>query len=119
MRTRCYIARLWLEDIHTELLFERETERLTPTHVGKASRAPSWSWAALEGEIKYPLDIYGDLRWPKVILKDAEVVGVDTVEAGARPMGRTDRAALAVDAVCRFAVCDQITPPGQATQHAP
>ncbi|ROW05692.1 hypothetical protein VMCG_05233 [Cytospora schulzeri] len=58
-----YIAGMWLEDLPTTLLWYssrvRSLESLT------AYRAPSWSWASLEGSVVFDLAC----RWPREMFK--------------------------------------------------
>ena len=55
-----YLAGLWLEDLPGSLLWQRQDEYLTaPT----TYRAPSWSWASLEGPIWFCGHCYFEDDW--------------------------------------------------------
>ena len=49
-----YLAGLWKNDLHNNLLLTCEAPRALSTKT--RYRAPSWSWASVEGAISYPRD---------------------------------------------------------------
>jgi hypothetical protein len=49
-----YCAGIWADTIAAGLLWLPQTERF---HLALESRAPSWSWAAVDGPIQYPDDV--------------------------------------------------------------
>ena len=50
-----YYCGLWERHFYTNLLWLRRNDRLTPSNSPNRARAPSWSWAAHDGEIQFPI----------------------------------------------------------------
>ena len=87
-----YVAGLFKEDLIRGMLFSRTVP--SPRSTNPSDDAPSWSWASLEGPVKWELEIVT----PKVA-PVAQVIGLHVVEkASQRPMGRTLRAAVTLSA---------------------
>lgn len=62
-----YLAGLWLEALPKSLVWIRSNQR-HPMNSPTAYRAPTWSWAALEGEVDYPRDL-------RVMISTSEIIG--------------------------------------------
>lgn len=76
-----YCAGIWREDIVRGLLWKGKYDMFDPTRLSRATvyRAPTWSWAAFDGQVHWPA------RW-RTIQPECEVVGVDV--AMANPTGQ-------------------------------
>jgi hypothetical protein len=80
-----YLAGVWLsllEQLCWYVVTSDDKEATKPAHY----RAPSWSWAHLDGTVRFSRGL--DLIFNKVRYDDIEIVRVSTIEAGQDPMGK-------------------------------
>jgi hypothetical protein len=75
-----YIAGLWRKDLATQLLWTSAFEQQGPLEPAKEYRAPSWSWASVDGQIYLPIGIDDDLQ---VTILDVTVQAASSDPTGA------------------------------------
>ncbi|KAL0938039.1 heterokaryon incompatibility protein [Colletotrichum truncatum] len=86
-----YVAGLWKKDLGLGLLWSRWKSWLSPPAEGY--RAPSWSWAALEGAISFNVPISIGSNTYEVVLEDIET---DITPCGLDPDGTIESGWLVV-----------------------
>lgn len=92
-----YLAGLWNTTLLSDLLWRTEiSAELMPQHT-QSYRAPSWSWASVDGPVDYDLCLIensGDLD-------EAEVVDTDSVPCGLDPFGQVSSGFLKLHGMIR------------------
>ena len=98
-----YLAGLWQKDLVRGLLWDRfplSTAELNGDFEGEkpsAYRAPSWSWASINGQ-HVSFTGHGPSKRPGVIEKEAKVLKVEVIPAGPDPFGQLCAGALTLKA---------------------
>lgn len=69
-----YLAGLWKKHLPSQLLWESESDQAGPLIPAKTYRAPSWSWACVDGRISCP-------SWKR------QCLFINILEASAEPAG--------------------------------
>jgi hypothetical protein len=93
-----YIAGLWEADLLMGLLWKPHG-----CHTPKSYRAPSWSWASLDGWIAFE----GECHKRIVHKTDAELVSVDAKLSGPNPFGEIISRHLEMRGVSISVLCDR------------
>jgi hypothetical protein len=73
-----YLAGLWREDL-TRLLLWSLDPQITPRDLPPQYRAPSWSWASLDGQLIMPASRSSKLPSLRVLEADTKPSGLDTL----------------------------------------
>jgi hypothetical protein len=103
-----YIAGLWEKDLLRGLVFTRETE--DKSTLGANGTSPSWSWASMEGQVKFADSGYTIQKYLKSS-NDAEIMNIKDIKKGSNHMGRISRAAITLSAYCTVRSCKPCEPP--------
>ena len=75
-----YLAGLWRRELLYDLLWHANSSRVIPNTRPAEYRAPSWSWASIDGDVTYPLSMVWDQ-----ILNSTPVANI--IEASVEPAG--------------------------------
>jgi hypothetical protein len=80
-----YFAGLWRKDLSRGLLWTTRDDDSRTTQLPRY-RAPSWSWASLDGGITWAVSLFCDIGSPKHI-PCFELLDISVIVVGADPMG--------------------------------
>ncbi|KAK0219053.1 HET-domain-containing protein [Armillaria fumosa] len=103
-----YLAGLWQRRLHTELLWMKDYQDILPRPA--TYRAPSWSWAAVDGHVvQYPSHPDSDLDPERVHVNRCEILHCEVTPANKlRPFGRVTAGVLKIQTVLRKLLWDPI-----------
>jgi Heterokaryon incompatibility protein (HET) len=95
-----YIAGLWRNNLHRDLLWHRADAPLQKT---AGSAAPSWSWAAYTGRISYSRlhsERYSEPDLDHVTSREASIVSVQWKGKDPNPFGEVQSACIYMNSLC-------------------
>lgn len=94
-----YLAGLWRHDLFLGLLWHPRysgPSLSVPTRKPKDFRAPSWSWAAVEGPVDFVMDAMQGVR----IQQQVEIISCECVLRTSDPFGSLDGGHLTLQGAC-------------------
>jgi len=87
-----YLAGLWLKDLWKSLLWRRDPKYTLPEPTRPEEyRAPTWSWASMDGRIYFPSNVVGKCR--------LRIKSVQTRLRGTDPMGQVSSGSIELKAI--------------------
>jgi len=101
-----YVAGLWEQDLLAGLVFSRETE--DESRPGANETSPSWSWAFMEGIVRF-----GGAGRKSKSPHDAEIVSIQVDQLEPNSMGRVRKAAITMSAYSANGWCRPQRRPGR------
>ena len=109
-----YLAGLWDQDLLSGLSWSR-TQDTEPLRLTARYRAPSWSWASVDGQISYKLHFVTNYKMPNL---DLQVHDCSAEETQKGSFGQIWTASLQATGLLQSARLEIFTPAGLLQPHA-
>ncbi|KAK1754203.1 HET-domain-containing protein [Echria macrotheca] len=83
-----YLAGLWSGSLSADLLWYQNKRGSYPGAAGRDWRAPSWSWASIDGSVMYHHSLYTKQSGSLDFIQHCQVINAECIPAGESQTGR-------------------------------